>query len=62
MSCAGLHGKLTGAGGGGFMFSLVPPSMSEESLARARMFFSTSAVLDNMSLYQVMMMLMIMTS
>jgi len=32
----GLHGKLTGAGGGGFMFSLVPPSMSEESLARAR--------------------------
>ena len=36
MSFAGLHGKLTGAGGGGFMFSLVPPSMSEESLARAR--------------------------
>jgi len=32
----GMHGKLTGAGGGGFAFALVPPSVSEKSLALAK--------------------------
>ena len=35
-SLLGLHGKLTGAGGGGFAFSLVPPTMTEESVDRVR--------------------------
>ena len=35
-SLSGLHGKLTGAGGGGFAFSLVPPTMTEEALDRVR--------------------------
>jgi len=29
----GLHGKLTGAGGGGFAFAFIPPSLPEKSLA-----------------------------
>jgi len=32
----GMHGKLTGAGGGGFAFALVPPSIPEKSLNLAR--------------------------
>ena len=28
-----MHGKLTGAGGGGFAIALVPPSLSEQTLA-----------------------------
>merc|ERR1711892_522102 len=32
----GMHGKLTGAGGGGFAFALVPPSIHEKSLNLAR--------------------------
>jgi len=32
----GMHGKLTGAGGGGFAFALVPPNIPEKSLELAR--------------------------
>jgi len=32
----GLHGKLTGAGGGGFAFALVPSTMGENTLEKAR--------------------------
>ena len=33
MFLSGLHGKLTGAGGGGFAFAFIPPSLPEKSLA-----------------------------
>ena len=33
---AGLHGKLTGAGGGGFAFALVPSSMAESTVEKVR--------------------------
>ena len=32
----GMHGKLTGAGGGGFAFALVPPNIPEKSIELAR--------------------------
>ena len=33
---SGLHGKLTGAGGGGFAFALVPSSMGESAVEKVR--------------------------
>ena len=32
----GLHGKLTGAGGGGFAFALVPSSLAESTVEKVR--------------------------
>ena len=34
--CPGLHGKLTGAGGGGFAFALIPSSIAESTLEKVR--------------------------
>ena len=32
----GLHGKLTGAGGGGFAFALIPSSLAESRVEKVR--------------------------
>jgi mevalonate kinase len=31
-----MQGKLTGAGGGGFAFALIPPSLTDQTLAAAQ--------------------------
>ena len=33
---SGLHGKLTGAGGGGFAFALLPTSLGEATVEKVR--------------------------